>query len=228
MARSMRSMAAIPARVRAAPFSSPIQGGSASAFPSFANCRRNVAEAKPSSGRPLSWPAPCRGTATAARSFPAARRYSTPKLSLGPFRSAASFPTVRAAARCLASAKEIPLSSSARRAFRYSGLSSASAIRHRSFPRPLSLPKEMVSTTPAAFRTATPPRAKPSAEEIHHGSGNSRTRSAPPRRAIPARVHLSVRAHSPRWTQLPDMTQTTGVSPPKRRRVSAMCQAWPV
>ena len=59
------------------------------------------------------------------------------------------------------------------------------------------------------------------------GVGSSSTRSAPPERARAARLHLSVRAHSPRWTQWPLMTHTTAVSAPRARRVRAMCQACP-
>ena len=51
---------------------------------------------------------------------------------------------------------------------------------------------------------------------------------APPRMARAERVHLSVRAHCPRWVQLPDMTQRTAVSSPSARRVWAMCQACPM
>ena len=73
----------------------------------------------------------------------------------------------------------------------------------------------------------TAPRAKASAEAMAQGVGSSSTRSAPPERARAARLHLSVRAHSPRWTQWPLMTHTTAVSAPRVRRVRAMCQACP-
>ena len=66
-----------------------------------------------------------------------------------------------------------------------------------------------------------------SAEAMAQGVGSSSTRSAPPERARAARLHLSVRAHSPRWTQWPLMTHTTAVSAPRVRRVRAMCQACP-
>ncbi len=71
------------------------------------------------------------------------------------------------------------------------------------------------------------PRAKDSAEAMAQGVGSSSTRSAPPERARAARLHLSVRAHSPRWTQWPLMTHITAVSAPRVRRVRAMCQACP-
>ena len=84
-----------------------------------------------------------------------------------------------------------------------------------------------MSTTPAAVRIPTPPRAKGSAEAQAQGVGISSTRSAPPRRAMAARAHLPVRAHSPRWTQWLLMAQTTAQSGPRARRVWAMCQACP-
>ena len=71
------------------------------------------------------------------------------------------------------------------------------------------------------FHPAFPPNA------MAQGGGSSSTRSAPPERARAARLHLSVRAHSPRWTQWPLMTHITAVSAPRVRRVRAMCQACP-
>ena len=67
-----------------------------------------------------------------------------------------------------------------------------------------------------------------SAEAVAQTVGSSSTRSAPPCKAVMVRVHLSVTAHSPRWTQLPLMTAMTAASSPTRRRVSRMCQACPV
>ena len=79
---------------------------------------------------------------------------------------------------------------------------------------PLSLPKDRASTIPLAFRMDTAPRAKDSAEAAAHTVGSSKIRSAPPFRAILARVHLSVTAGRPCWTQLPLITATTEVSGP--------------
>ena len=56
------------------------------------------------------------------------------------------------------------------------------------------------------------------AEEAAHTVGSSRTRSAPPFRAIRVRVHLSVTAGRPCWTQLPLITAATAASRPSCSR----------
>ena len=119
-------------------------------------------------------------------------------------------------------AKGIPSSRKRLRPARYASLSRQAAAAARAAGSPLSLPKERTSTTPQARSRATAPVAKDSAEEAAHTVGSSSTRSAPPARAQPARVHLSAAAQAPRWTQLPLMTATTAQSAPRSPRVRAI------
>ena len=88
-------------------------------------------------------------------------------------------------------------------------LSSACATVCKAVRSPLSLPKARW-VTPRAWRIWTPPRAKDSAEDTAHWTGNSTTRSAPHRSAISARAYLLTMAASPRWVKGPLMAQTTG------------------
>ena len=212
---------------------SPVQGrdrkGAAwSVSPARSHRRRREAETKPSAASP-SWAAPRRGMVTASIPAGRKRRYSTPRLLLGVSRRAAcSGPSRRSAAARRHWAKDCFGPSSWRRAWENSGLLRHWASAFSGWTSPHSLPKERMSTTPAASRMAIAPLAKPSAEAAAHTVGSSSTRSTPPARAIPVRVHLSVMAHSPRWTQLPLITDTMAVSSEKSRRVSAMCQACPV
>ena len=76
------------------------------------------------------------------------------------------------AALSLAAAKDRPLASSSRSASGKSARSSAFAARCNFAALPHSLPKASVSTTPVAAKMLTPPRAKPSADEMAHGSGS--------------------------------------------------------
>ena len=187
------------------------------------------AEAKPSCASP-SWTLPRRGSASGSMRLcmlRSALQYSTPRISFGEMRIAASSPNKRCAASCRAAAKEPPSVRRSRSAVENSSLSSPSATRLMRAPSAHSLPKQSVSTTPVLSSTSTPPRAKPSADEIAQGSGSSSTRSAPPRSAASARRCFSAMAKSPRWTKLPLMAHTTAVSAPKRSRSCARSQACP-
>ena len=75
--------------------------------------------------------------------------------------------------------KERPCASVWRSRQRQASLSRQSATAWRGDRVPASLPKLRVSTTPVAVRSATPPRAKDSAEETAQRVGRSRIRSAP-------------------------------------------------
>lgn len=140
-------------------------------------------------GRGASWPAPWRGTASTWGDQPraeAARRYSTPRLSLGRERTfARSDPSRAATTAWRQAAKGIPSSRKRLRPARYASLSRQAAAAARAAGSPLSLPKERTSTTPQARSRATAPVAKDSAEEAAHTVGSSSTRSAPPARAQP-------------------------------------------
>ena len=110
----------------------------------------------------------------------AARRYSTPRLSLGRERTfARSDPSRAATTAWRQAAKGIPSSRKRLRPARYASLSRQAAAAARAAGSPLSLPKERTSTTPQARSRATAPVAKDSAEEAAHTVGSSSTRSAP-------------------------------------------------
>ena len=188
-----------------------------------------LAEAKPSAA-PSLWPTAFRAIASgviAPLPCSSALQYSTPKISFGSRSTLASSPMSVLAALSRAAAKDKPPASSLRSASGKSARSSVSAARCNLAVSPHSLPKASVPTTPVAARTPTPPRAKPSADEMAHGSGSSRTRSAPPRTAASARACARSMAKSPRWTKSPLIAHTTAVSSPKRRRSSSICHLWP-
>lgn len=151
--------------------------------------------------RGASWPAPWRGTASTWGDQPraeAARRYSTPRLSLGRERTfARSDPSRAATTAWRQAAKGIPSSRKRLRPARYASLSRQAAAAARAAGSPLSLPKERTSTTPQARSRATAPVAKDSAAEAAHTVGSSSTRSAPPARAQPAGSTCPLRRRRP-------------------------------
>ena len=189
-----------------------------------------LAEAKPFAAPPLC-PTTFRNIASGAMVLPlcsSALQYSTPRISFGSRSTASSSPMSALAALSLAAAKNRPLASSSRSASGKSARSSAFAARCNFAALPHSLPKASVSTTPVAAKMLTPPRAKPSADEMAHGSGSSRTKSAPPRTAASARACARSMAKSPRWTKSPLIAHTTAhSSSPARRRNSSICHLWP-
>ena len=147
---------------------------------------------------------------------------------LGSWRQRAASPRRAVAACCRATGKERPSASPWRSTSCQAGEARQSAAACKGGSAPASLPKLKVSTTPVAVSRPTPPRAKGSAEDTAQGVGSSSTKSTPCRRARAARVHLSAKAASPRWTQLPLMAQTTAQSAPKAWRTAWMWCRWPL
>ena len=155
-----------------------------------------------------------------------ARRYSTARALLGRERHSPAL-VISSNACCRAAGKDIPFPVISRSFSENAACSSPSAAASRGSSAPHSHPKAKWVTTPAAASAAAAPWAKRSAPAAAHGVGSSSTRSTPPTRAISARLCLFTRAKSPRWTKFPLMQATTAVSAPRRRRISAACQAWP-
>ena len=182
-----------------------------SGCPSCRSRRISDADAIPPDAAP-SCRAPVRGRVTAPIPLPRrARQYSMPRILFGSLRSAASVsPSSSAAARSRQTANVSPPASRRCSAARKSSPSRHAATRISAAASPHSEPKATCVTTPVRRSSATPPRAKRSADAMAQTVGSSNTTSAPQRSAISARARFSATAGSPRWTKLLLMTHTTG------------------